>query len=144
MIKPRGFSLLTAEGAAMKRLLVCLLLVGVVGCGLQKESSEQLPGKTGDQGNPLEMMSEANKAIQLAPNNPDVYFDRGMLLVALGQHEKGIADFNRAIELNPKNSKYYAARGVAYEELGDEEKAYADMAMVEKINLERYESGRDP
>jgi hypothetical protein len=31
-IKPRGFSSLTAEGAAMKRLLVCLLLLGVVGC----------------------------------------------------------------------------------------------------------------
>ena len=37
MIEPRGFSLLIAEGAAMKRLLVYLLLLGVLGCGESKE-----------------------------------------------------------------------------------------------------------
>ena len=51
MIEPRGFSSLTAEGAAMKCLLVCVLLVGVVGCG---ESEPAIPNRLAEQpsGNP--------------------------------------------------------------------------------------------
>ena len=56
----------------MKRLLVCLLLVGVVGCGESEPNKE---------------ISDADKAIV------DAYCSRGYSYYQLGQSDKAIAEY---------------------------------------------------
>lgn len=52
------------------------------------------------------------KAINIDPEEDDVYFYRGFAYNCLKQYEKALADYDRAIELNPKNAEYFAHRGV--------------------------------
>uniref|UniRef100_A0AAR5QAB5 Mitochondrial import receptor subunit TOM70 n=2 Tax=Dendroctonus ponderosae TaxID=77166 RepID=A0AAR5QAB5_DENPD len=47
-------------------------------------------------------MADYEKAVALAPSNPDVYHHRGQVMLKLNQTEKARQDFQKAVELNPK------------------------------------------
>jgi tetratricopeptide (TPR) repeat protein len=108
----------------MKRLLVCLLLVGVVGCGKNTGAIAKY-----DEGNVFAEQEDLNtaiacytEAIQLEPDYAEAYYRRG---VAHGQldtprrsHENEIADYTKAIELKPDLAEAYIGRGVAFYNTG--------------------------
>jgi tetratricopeptide (TPR) repeat protein len=57
-------------------------------------------------------LADYNRAIQLAPDSPLVYNNRGFLKDSKLQDYKGaLADYNRAIQLNPGLAKIYDNRG---------------------------------
>jgi tetratricopeptide (TPR) repeat protein len=90
----------------MKRLLVCLLLVGVVGCG----------------------KSDADKA--------RTELNKGVGLFDLKDWATAIACCNEAIRIKPDYAKAYYNRGVAHRKLGLDVKADADYAMADELGYE--------
>lgn len=56
-------------------------------------------------------MRDYSKAIELAPNEPDLYYYRGLLRQEIGQHSRANIDFTRALMLNANNPDYFFQRG---------------------------------
>lgn len=59
--------------------------------------------------------------------------NRGRALIALGQIEKGFADYNKAIKHYPHEETYYL-RGMAYAMINDYKNAFPDFAAAATIN----------
>jgi tetratricopeptide (TPR) repeat protein len=87
----------------MKRLLVCLLLVGVVGC----------------------WKSESNKAIS-KPDKAEAERNKGVDVFDLKGWATAIACYNEAIRINPDYAAAYNNRGYAYALLKEYDTAIAD------------------
>ena len=73
---------------------------------------------------------EFDKAIELDPNYPKVYANRGLAYSSLGEYDKAIADYSKAIELDSNYAKAYYNRGLAYKSQGREAEAIADFQRV--------------
>jgi hypothetical protein len=58
-------------------------------------------------------------ALDFAPLNADLYFNRGATRLAAGQYGSAIADFNRALRLAPGHAGAAFDRGLARARLGD-------------------------
>jgi TonB family protein len=71
-------------------------------------------------------ISDYNKAIELNPKEPDVYFSRGLAHFNKSSYAPAIADFDKVIELDPKEAMAYFKRGNALEKTGNFEKALTD------------------
>ncbi len=79
------------------------------------------------QGNYEKTIENYSLAIELEPNNNELYFDRGLILSEAGYFEKAIENFNKVLELtNPDNDFAIFNRGIAEYELGLYEKALDD------------------
>ncbi|MCK5592395.1 MAG: tetratricopeptide repeat protein [Candidatus Pacebacteria bacterium] len=74
------------------------------------------------------------KLIELDPENPEHYYNRGVAQGHLGNYELAISNYTKVIKLNPRDDEAYGNRGVAYDALGDEGKAMADFQQCLKIN----------
>jgi len=72
-------------------------------------------------------IADYNKAIELAPNHPSAYYNRGCAYAEIGAYDEAIADYNKAIELNPNDSLAYYNRGLACSKRGDVPKAVSDL-----------------
>jgi Flp pilus assembly protein TadD len=70
------------------------------------------------------------KAIELEPDNPQNYLNRGLAYADQGDYEAAIADFDKAIELDPDNDSAYFSRGLAYLDQGSYEPALDDYTRV--------------
>ncbi len=68
-------------------------------------------------------LADFNRSIELAPNSPDPYLNRGIAYERLQEWDKAIADYDRAISLNPRDAYAYNNRGNAYVGKGEWEKA---------------------
>jgi len=79
-------------------------------------------------------MADYNKAIELAPDSADVYYNRGDAYDEMGEYGKAIADYNKAIELDPNHTLAYYNRGCAYGEIGAYDKAIADYNKAIELN----------
>jgi tetratricopeptide (TPR) repeat protein len=66
-------------------------------------------------------------AIELKPEVPPAYSDRGATFIMLGDYERAVADFDAAIALDPDYARAYNNRGWAYYKLGDYAQALADL-----------------
>jgi len=71
-------------------------------------------------------ITDYNKAIKLDPNNPEVYYLRGIVYYERKDYDRAIKDYNKAIKINPKVAMIYNNRGKAYEFKGDNKKAFED------------------
>ncbi len=56
-----------------------------------------------------ESMEYLNKAAEMEPENPEVYSEKGLLLILQKKHKKARAEFEKAVGLNPKDrwASYY-------------------------------------
>jgi tetratricopeptide (TPR) repeat protein len=54
------------------------------------------------------------KAIELDPQNPALYLQRGQIYLLQYEWDKALADYNQAVELQPNNADAYFYRGVLY------------------------------
>jgi tetratricopeptide repeat protein len=59
-------------------------------------------------------INDLSAAIQLTPNNPELYTLRGQMYLYLYQWDNVLADYNKAIQLDPTYADAYFLRGVLY------------------------------
>jgi tetratricopeptide (TPR) repeat protein len=55
-------------------------------------------------------IADFTKAIEIIPQNADLFYDRGLAHRAKGEIDKAIADYTHAIELNPRHAAAYNSR----------------------------------
>lgn len=67
-----------------------------------------------------------NLAIELKPDFPEAYLNRGMVKASTKDYEGAIADYTKAIELNPELANAYNNRGVSRRRIGNYDGAIAD------------------
>ena len=71
-------------------------------------------------------LSDYGAAIQLDPENPLPYYNRGNLYFDRSDHSMAIVDYTSAIERDPSFALAYLNRGLAHERVGLNEAAAAD------------------
>jgi tetratricopeptide (TPR) repeat protein len=74
--------------------------------------------------------ADYDKLIDLDPDNPNAYYERGDYYYEMDEYSKAIADYSKAIQLNPNNANAYYNRGSSYGEIEEYEKAIADYNKV--------------
>lgn len=76
-----------------------------------------------------------SKAVDTEPKNPQIYFNRGLLLGKyMFKDREAISDYTKAISLEPKYVRAYLNRGLAYYFLHEYEKAISDFNTIVEIN----------
>jgi tetratricopeptide (TPR) repeat protein len=143
----------------MKRLLVCLLLVGVVGCGsspgpepplAQNESPEPPPVETdaekakrecekgigfADREDWATAIACFTEAIRLNPGFADAYIHQGLAYIHLEEYDKAISDYTAAIRIDPDDALAYNNRGFIYRRiLGQYDQAISDYTAAIRID----------
>jgi len=78
---------------------------------------------------------DLDKAAQLAPDNPYIYYDRGTIHLARGEYEEAIADFTLCIERNANVSEAYYNRGLAHAKAGRNKEGVADLSKAGELGL---------
>lgn len=74
--------------------------------------------------------------LQMFPENPAIWSNRGNSKVSQNKLDAAIADYNKSIELYPNAPDAYLNRGTAWEGLGKYSEAIADYNQVLKFNPE--------
>lgn len=67
---------------------------------------------------PKNVLPYLDKAIQLDPKNPSLYFVKGTFYEKFNDPENAIAAYNKSIEINPKYFEGWCNLGVAYYNIG--------------------------
>ena len=84
-----------------------------------------------------------NKAIELDPNNANIYYQRGLLQKdrwVYGQKYDAIKDFTKAIEIDSNKAEYYFQRGLCYEEItSHNEEAIEDFSQAIKLDSKKFQ-----
>ena len=81
-------------------------------------------------------MSAEDMEARLAdsPSSAQEYFDRGVLLLNVGNYDAAISDFTETLKLKSDNEWAFANRGVAYASKKDSGAAEKDLAAAEALN----------
>lgn len=83
---------------------------------------------------------DANRAVELEPENSGVIYTRGRVLSLRGYYDEAIRDFTRAIELYPEYADAYIDRGDTYMQVGNFDLAAADYNRVIELYPEYTEA----
>ncbi len=79
-------------------------------------------------------IADFTKAIEIDPNDPKAYNNRGVAYGNKGQYDQAIADFTKALEIDPKYDKAYYNRGRTYADKGLYDQAISDYTKCLEIN----------
>ncbi len=79
-------------------------------------------------------LADYNTAIELYPNNPGTYYNRGLLREELKDFAGAIEDYTSTILLDPENAKAYNNRGGLLKEKGNLTRAVADFNIAIQLN----------
>ncbi len=63
---------------------------------------------------PRKAIEAYGNALQLAPNDPDVLTDQGVMFRDVGEHDKAIANFEKANQIDPNHTQSLYNLGVVY------------------------------
>lgn len=69
---------------------------------------------------------DLGRAIELQPNDPDLYVNRGNMFVRMGRFDEAILEFSSALSLRPKCSISFNGRAYARSSVGQVNEAIAD------------------
>ena len=67
-----------------------------------------------------------NKCIDINPNQPRPYANRGLAYYLVGENDRALKDFNKAIDLDRNLSDAYGGRGNLFNRMGKTELAISD------------------
>ena len=87
-----------------------------------------------DKGDTTNAMQDMDKAIELNPKDPNMFFSRGRIKAKMNDHEGAEQDFSLAISLNPGMINAYLARSVEKRALKKYESAFRDIFMASKYD----------
>jgi tetratricopeptide (TPR) repeat protein len=87
-------------------------------------------------GNFQQSADELTEAIALAPDQAQLYSDRGISYFMLGDREKSLRDFNKAQELEPLNPYRYSSRAYVKDAFRDTKGAIEDYQKALEIDPE--------
>jgi tetratricopeptide (TPR) repeat protein len=79
------------------------------------------------------ILDELSVAAKSSPNDPDVYFLRGKVYVALGRYEQALPALQRSIELRPTEPSPYYQLARVYQKLGKTEMAKEQFERVKYL-----------
>ena len=83
----------------------------------------------------IEMAMEAySRVIELNPNNPNAYNNRGVAYNARGDFDRAVEDYTKVIELNPDDAIAYNNRGGVYYLKGEYDSAIVDFSKAIELN----------
>jgi tetratricopeptide (TPR) repeat protein len=88
-------------------------------------------------------LSAVTRACNLAPDNPDYIYQRGLIYWQMNQPDSAVADFDLALKLKPDDLRAHIARAELLLQRGDKDLAAADLdaadAIAAKEADERYQ-----
>jgi tetratricopeptide (TPR) repeat protein len=70
----------------------------------------------------------------LDSQNPNIYYNRGVIYIQLKNYPLAIADYDQAIQLDPNNALYYSNRGIARYRNNQLDQALADYDLAIKLD----------
>jgi tetratricopeptide (TPR) repeat protein len=71
--------------------------------------------------------TDLDNAMQLEPDKPDIYINKGMLELKLGNINNAFMEYNKAVALNRKNYQAYLYRAIAKYSINEFRDAVADL-----------------
>jgi len=74
------------------------------------------------------------RALELSPDDPDIYFNRGNAYAVFGNLDAAIIDFTTAARIYPKNDAVFFALGNAWKDKGDLYKAIENFSRALVVN----------
>ena len=88
-----------------------------------------------------EALQLIDKALSLAPSDPEVHYQRMFVVRALGEYEEALASLDRAQTLNPTAIHYLLQAAIMHRDAGNPKEALAaaeKMIAIEPTNAEGY------
>ena len=77
--------------------------------------------------------ADLSKGIEVDPDYPNSYLNRGNIFGLRGDHDRALQDYNRALELDAKYHDAYLNRAITYSIKGQYERALEDFARAEQL-----------
>lgn len=84
-------------------------------------------------------IEDCSRAIELEPDNPDSWVNRGNAYAKLGEKDAALADVSRAVEIDPKNPRYWADRAEIFAQVGNLEAAIEELSVAIELDPENSE-----
>ena len=81
-----------------------------------------------------------NEALDIKPDYPEAYTERGVAQFLLGQIDQAFDDFAQAIELNPNYARAYYCNGYVYDELEQYETAIRNYDKAVNLDPKYFEA----
>lgn len=81
------------------------------------------------------VLRDYDKVIELAPDFPYTYFNRGNIRCEQKDFTAALTDYTRAIELYPDFAEAYLNRGLVYVYMGENEKSVADLSKAGELGI---------
>lgn len=104
---------------------------------LSREDQSQILFSTGIQkalnGDYVHAIQDYDQALQLAPSNSEVYYNRGVAYFSINRPQSALRDFSQAIALQPNMAEAYGNRGLIRQTLGDRKGAIADYQQAKQL-----------
>lgn len=85
-------------------------------------------------------IEDFTKAIELVPNDPALFVNRGNVYRDMKNFDQAIAEYTKAIKIKAAHSPAYAGRGHIYMLKNDSVNALADLGKAIEINPQEYEA----
>jgi tetratricopeptide (TPR) repeat protein/O-antigen ligase len=80
----------------------------------------------------------SERAIELSPTRPQIYFELGQIYISLGDIPNALTTFEKAVELQPQAVESRWNLAAAYTITGNTEKAEAEFTALEELGFEYY------
>jgi tetratricopeptide (TPR) repeat protein len=84
-------------------------------------------------GDPSGALRDAEHLLQLAPQQAESHYARGVALLALGRDRDAVPEFDAALRIRPELAYVFEARALAHERLDLAEQAAADRAAFVEV-----------
>ena len=113
----------------MKELSVTIVLFVLCQCANAQLSANEYSSKGNAElkaGQYSEAIQSYTEAIELGPDDPVAFYNRGICYALLKDHQSANRDFTKAIELKSDDASAFYNRGISYAELKDNQSAIRD------------------
>jgi Flp pilus assembly protein TadD len=98
----------------IKIIGMILLIPGIVYAQISKDAYNSCKAFHEKKIYSEEAIQACSDAIEINPNDAELYYLRGFVYIEQKQFEKGITDSNKALQINPKHQGAYYNLGYAY------------------------------